>query len=203
MGPSATLKTAGLRTRSKSLGSELFISFTNTFNCQGKNMPEMTIQQFAQAKGVSRQAVFDALKRGRIQRLSNGKLDYEACLNDWTQNTHPGKGGVHQRQREEASKSTKLGKDHVLEILADCFWEFQRRMLPHTSRLLLEAGLGPQQAAHLLKEKTVFDAYIMGEILGLQDEPWIDRNCDAVRLTGNQEALAKQIERWWKESPLP
>jgi hypothetical protein len=166
-------------------------------------MPEMTIQQFAQAKGVSRQAVFDALKRGRIQRLSNGKLDYEAALNDWTQNTHPGKGGVHQRQREEASKSTKLATDPTLEILADCFWEFQHRMLPHSARLLLEAGFSPQQAAGFLKEKVVFDAAVMGQILGLQDEPWIDRSCDALRLTGNQEGLAKQIERWWKESPLP
>jgi hypothetical protein len=166
-------------------------------------MPEMTIQQFAQAKGVSRQAVFDALRRGRIQRLSNGKIDCETALNDWTENTHPGKGGVHQRQREEASKSTKLGKDHMLEIFADCFWEFQHRMLPHTSRLLLEAGLGPQQAAHLLKEKTVFDAAVMGQILGLQDEAWIDKSCDALRLTGDQKALTEQIKKWWEESPLP
>ncbi|WP_447963983.1 hypothetical protein [Nitrospira sp. Ecomares 2.1] len=166
-------------------------------------MPEMTIQQFAIAKGVSRQAVHDALKGGRIHRLSNGKLDYEAALNDWTHNTHPGKGGVHQRQREEASKSTKLATDPALEIFADCFWLLQRRMLPHTSRLLLEMGLSPQQAAGFLKEKVLADAYIMGQILGLQDEPWIDKNCDALRLTGNQEVLTEQIKKWWKESPLP
>lgn len=166
-------------------------------------MSEMTIQQFAEAKGVSRQAVFDALKRGRIQRLSNGKLDYEAALNDWTENTSLSKGGKRPRQREEPSKSTKLANDHALEILADCFWEFQHRMLPHTANLLLEMGLSPQQAAGFLKEKIIFDGFIMGEILGLQDEAWINRNCDALRLTDNQTGLAKQIKRWWKESPLP
>jgi hypothetical protein len=165
-------------------------------------MPEMTIKEFAHAKGVSRQAVHDALKRGRIRRLSNGKLDFEAALNDWTQNTNPFRGGVHQRQREEASKSTKLATDPTLEILTACFWEFQHRMLPHTARLLLEAGLSPQQAAEFLKEKIVFDAHIMGQILGLQNDPWIDKNCDALQLTGDQKALTVQIKRWWKESPL-
>lgn len=165
-------------------------------------MPQLTAQQFAEAKGVSRQAVHDALRGGRIHRLPNGKIDLAEALHDWEQNTHPGKGGDWPRRRKDASKSAKLANDPTLEIVADCFWEFQHRMLSHTANLLIEVGLSPQQAAGFLKEKVVFDAYIMGEILGLQDESWINQNCDALRLTRDQKALAKQIKAWWKESPL-
>lgn len=165
-------------------------------------MPEMTVAQFAQVKNVSRKAVFDALKHGRIRRLPNGRIDLAEALHDWEQNTNLSKGGKHPRRGGEASKSGKLDNDPTLEILADCFWEFQHRILSHAANLLIEVGLSPQQVAGFLKEKVVFDSYIMGEILGLQDEAWININCAALRLTCDEKALTNQIKAWWKESPL-
>jgi hypothetical protein len=62
----------------------------------------MTITAYAKHRGVSRRAVYLALREGRITREADGSLDPERCDRDWQANSHPFAGGRRDRPRPVA-----------------------------------------------------------------------------------------------------
>jgi hypothetical protein len=50
---------------------------------------QLSIRQYAQHRGVSHAAVQKAIRQGRIQLTSDGKVDMEQADRDWTRNTGP------------------------------------------------------------------------------------------------------------------
>ena len=50
---------------------------------------QLSIRQYAQHRGVSHAAVQKAIRQGRIQLTSEGKVDMEQADRDWTRNTGP------------------------------------------------------------------------------------------------------------------
>lgn len=52
-------------------------------------MGRVSVKAFARRKGVTQQAVQKALKRGRITRGADGKIDTEAADRDWEDNANP------------------------------------------------------------------------------------------------------------------
>lgn len=55
---------------------------------RGTDVP-VSIRKYAQHRGVSHAAVQKAIRQGRIQLTSEGKVDVEQADRDWTRNTGP------------------------------------------------------------------------------------------------------------------
>lgn len=130
-------------------------------------MSEISLSELARAKGVSRKAVYVAVRDGRITRNPNGKFHLEQTLEDWARNTHPFCGENHSKPQQEEERPFS----HPLSNLHLAIFDTAAPLLALKLKTL---GLEVEQIHQVL----LWTSWIQMESLStylpvLQDKSWI------------------------------
>ena len=133
-------------------------------------MPEVTGVELAQHLNVSKEAVYQARKKGRITRLPNGKYDLDQALTDWHEKTHGRWGGKRISRRERDLRlAFEPGQLELLE-----FWQtVVEHAYPYVALgLATEHQMPPREVWEFIKFLAVIELeFVMRELEIPEDRP--------------------------------
>lgn len=158
----------------------------------------LSVTELSRALGKSRQAVYVALRVGRISRLPNGKFDLAQTRDDWRNHTHPGKGVVRPRPSSEAEEPVEedapLRRDLPdIRRLCDFYFDLRQFYLVPMGETLLHFGMPEKNVASALCEFAVGEIGVVADMLGLEGEPWIQGNHEVFQQLKDKKGLLDAI----------
>ena len=161
-------------------------------------MQEVTGVELAEIMNVSKEAVYQATRKGRIHRLPNGKYDLEQAQIDWKRKTHSRWGGkrLPRDRREPASPLHDERGSNPPEVN---FWlKLVEQSYPHMADQFGRWGMRPAKVWNLLGMAFFLETCAVMRILEYPEDASLDDVFEYTPFTDKLRQCPHNRElEWW------